>query len=67
VNFIHGWMGPPSIILLQPEDEAFLKISQGAIVTEATLPSGYKVPSAPEGMDWVVQGGRIVQERKEAK
>tara|TARA_Y100000996_G_C22010404_1_gene432473 strand:+ start:249 stop:467 length:219 start_codon:yes stop_codon:yes gene_type:complete len=45
------------IKLSQPDDIAFSNIAQNAIVTGATLPSGFKVPA--EG-NWVVKNDFIV-------
>ena len=47
------------IIRLQGADLLFAKIAQGATLTGATLPSGFKVPK-PKNGDWVVFGNSLV-------
>jgi hypothetical protein len=43
------------ITLRSRQNHQFLEQSQGAIVTGATLPNGYKVPNARKGYAWVVR------------
>jgi len=42
----------------------FLEMAQGATVTEATLPNGYKVPKAPKGKAWVVRRRSLYLEKR---
>ena len=48
-------------ITLQGADLLFANIAQGATVTEATLPSGFKVPKPKSADDdWIVFGNSLV-------
>lgn len=49
-----------SIRLKNPTDIQFAKIAPMAQVGGATLPSGFKVPTAPDGEEWVVFGASVV-------
>ena len=51
-------------IQLQGTDADFATIAQGATVTSATLPSGFKVPSHGT---WVIRGQYIVNIHTRAK
>lgn len=48
------------IRLKNPTDIQFARIAPMARVSGTTLPSGFKVPAAPEGEEWVVFGTSIV-------
>ena len=49
------------IIRLQGADLLFAKIAQGATLTGATLPSGFKVPKPKSADDgWIVFGNSLV-------
>lgn len=41
-------------------DRQFMRHASYALVTRAVLPSGFKVPSAPDTYAWVVEGRRLV-------
>lgn len=49
-----------SIQLKNPTDIQFANIAQAAKVSGATLPSGFEVPTAPDGEEWVVFGASLV-------
>lgn len=48
------------IRLKHPTDIYFAKIAPMARVGGATLPSGFKVPAAPDGETWIIFGTSIV-------
>lgn len=50
VSFPHGSV----ITVINGNDQAFFSIASHALITGTTLPSGLKMPSAPEGYAWTV-------------
>jgi hypothetical protein len=57
---INDYNNMSRIVLNDPNDIAFTQISQNAIVTEATLPSGFNVPAAPYGKNWIIRQNEII-------
>jgi hypothetical protein len=49
-----------SIPLTHPGDVAFAQVNQNAIVSDATLPSGLKVPGCAEGKVWRIIGNEVI-------
>jgi hypothetical protein len=48
------------ILLFDPNDIAFAKMSQNTIVNDSTLPSGLKVPPGKEGRVWRIIGTEVI-------
>ena len=51
---------PNFYTLYDPNDLSFAQISQNAIVNDATLPSGFKVPSSRDGKNWRISGNTVI-------
>jgi hypothetical protein len=49
-----------NVVPMDYRDQALLRLAQESLLTRAILPSGLKVPDAPEGMDWIVRGAKII-------
>lgn len=47
---------PKIIQPFHPDDKALLRISQGSIMSNTTLPSGFTVPADKLGRVWFVEG-----------
>ena len=52
------------IRLIEPDDIAFSNIAQNAIVTGATFPSGFKVPTTG---NWIIKNDFIVDKETLSK
>jgi hypothetical protein len=48
------------IVLIHPQDLTFAQNSQNAVVNDAVLPSGMRVPSGVDGKAWRVVGNEIM-------
>lgn len=53
-----------TIFLYNSKDIEFCKKFQNACVTNATLPSDFKVPSKKYGLDWIVKENKLVLQRR---
>lgn len=49
-----------SIFLESQKDKDFCLKFPNACITNVTLPSGFKVPPKKYGLDWVVQGQKLI-------
>lgn len=47
---------PKIITPFHPDDKALLRMAQGAIMSNTTLPSGFNVPADKHGRVWFVEG-----------
>jgi len=57
----HTQSFPPNtvITITKPNDIEFFSMASHAIITRAILPSGLKMPSAPENCGWIVTSPSI--------
>lgn len=53
-----------NVHVFHPLDQSFLENAAGALVSGATLPSGYKVPSGKDGKEWIVVSSNKIELKK---
>jgi len=48
------------ILIFHKDDLEFVRNAQGTTVNNVRLPSGFSVPKAPPGKNWIVCKNRII-------